>query len=293
MQLGIGSVLGFTGGKLMIYLINRLNFFYEGIYPVFALALSVLIYSFSAFLEGSGFLAVYIAGIILGNGQFIHKKSLLRFFDSLAVLSQIAMFVTLGLLVFPSDLVPIIGTGLLLSAILMLIARPLSVFLTLIPFKFNLREKSFISWVGLRGAVPIILASFPLAAGVVNSRLIFNVVFFIVLTSTLLQGWSINFVSKLLKLARPAAKKIIVPIEFTSDNDSDTELVEIFIPHNSSVRGKQIVDLNFPEDTRIVLVVRDDKNIVPAGNTILEEGDLLLLLANKKNKETVNEIFNR
>lgn len=293
LQLGIGSALGFIGGKLMIYLINRLNFFYEGIYPIFALALSVLIYSFSTFLEGSGFLAVYIAGIMLGNGQFIHKKSLLRFFDSLAVLSQIAMFVTLGLLVFPSDLVPIIGTGLLLSAILMLIARPLSVFFTLIPFKFNLREKLFISWVGLRGAVPIILASFPLAAGVVNSRLIFNVVFFIVLTSTLLQGWSINFVSKLLNLARPAAKKIVVPIEFTSDNDTDTELIEIFIPHHSSVRGKQIVDLNFPEDTRIVLVVRDDKNIIPVGNTVLEEGDLLLLLANKKNKETVNEIFNR
>ena len=291
LQLGVGAVLGFIGGKLMIYLINRLNFFYEGIYPVFALAISVLIYSFTAFIEGSGFLAVYIAGIILGNGQFVHKKTLFRFFDSLSVLSQITMFVTLGLLVYPSDLVPIMGIGLLLSAVLIFIARPVSVFITLIPFKFNRREKLFISWVGLRGAVPIILATFPLIAGVTNSRLIFDVVFFIVLTSALLQGGSINLIAKLLNLAKPIPKKIFIPLEFTADNDNDTELIEIFVPHHSSAKDKQIVDLNFPEDTRIVLIIRDDKNIIPSGGTVLEDGDLLLLLANKKNKEFIKEIF--
>ena len=178
-QLGVGSVLGFLGGKLMVYLINKLNFFYEGIYPVFALSIALFIYSLTSVIGGSGFLAIYIAGIILGNANFIHKRTLVRFFDGLSVLGQIAMFLSLGLLVFPSDLTRIMGVGLLLSGILIFIARPISIFITLIPFKFNIKEKIFASWVGLRGAVPIILATFPLLAGVTNSRVIFDVVFFI------------------------------------------------------------------------------------------------------------------
>lgn len=292
-QLGVGVALGFLGGKTMAYLINKLNFFYEGIYPIFALSIALLIYSLTSFIGGSGFLAIYIAGIILGNVNFVHKRTLIRFFDGLSVLSQITMFLTLGLLVFPSDLIPIIGVGFLLSAILIFIARPVSIFITLIPFKFNFREKAFTSWVGLRGAVPIILATFPLLAGVTNSRLIFDVVFFIVLTSALLQGWSINLVAKLLNLANPLPKKIAIPLEFSSDAKNDTELIEIIVPNNSQIEGKQIVDLNFPKDSRIVLVIRDDKNLIPSGGTILEGGDVLLLLANKKTNDLIKEIFSK
>ncbi len=290
-QISLGIALGFSGGKVMAYLINKLNFFYEGIYPIFALSLALLIYSLTAVIGGSGFLAIYIAGIILGNVGFVHKKSLIRFFDGLSWLSHIAMFLTLGLLVFPSGLIPIIGVGFILSAVLIFIARPLSVFITFIPFKFNFKEKAFTSWIGLRGAVPIILATFPLIAGVANARLIFYLVFFIVLTSALIQGWSINFVSKLLNLSKPIPKKISIPLEFTSDIKDDTELVEIIVPYNSKTDGKQIVDLNFPGDSRIVLVIREDKNIIPAGGTILKGGDTLLFLVNKNDNVSLKEIF--
>lgn len=290
-QLGVGTGLGFLGGKLMVYLINKLNFFYEGIYPIFALSLAFFIYSLTSVIGGSGFLAIYITGIILGNNNFIHKRSLIRFFDGLSVFGQIAMYLTLGLLVFPSDLIPIAGVGLLLSAILIFIARPISIFISTIPFKVNFKEKIFTSWVGLRGAVPIILATFPLISGINNSILIFELVFFIVLTSALFQGWSINLAARLLKLAEPFQKKISIPLEFTSNVNCDTELIELILPFNSKHTGKQIVDLDFPEDGRIVLVVREDKNIVPNGQTILEGGDVLLLLINKTNIDTVKNIF--
>jgi cell volume regulation protein A len=290
-QVILGFGLGFLGARVMTYLINKLNFVYEGIYTIFGLSIALLIYSLTSVLGGSGFLAIYIAGIILGNVHFMYKRTLVRFFDGLSVLSQIAMFLTLGLLVFPSELIPIIGIGLLVSAVLIFIARPVSVFLTLIPFKFTFREKLFTSWVGLRGAVPIVLATFPLIAGITNSRLIFDVVFFVVLTSALLQGWSINLIARLLNLAKPLTKKVPVPLEYTTVNDSDTELIEIIIPYNSTVNGKPIVDLNFPDEGRIVLIIREDKNIIPAGGTILEGGDVLMLLADKKNKDDIKKLF--
>lgn len=292
LQAGIGAALGFSGGKLMTYLINKLNLFYEGLYPVFALSIALLIYSLTSVIGGSGFLAIYIAGIILGNANFVHKRTLIRFFDGLSVLGQIAMFLSLGLLVFPSDLIRITGVGLLLSAILIFVARPVSIFITLFPFKFNIKEKIFASWVGLRGAVPIILATFPLLAGVTNSRVIFDVVFFIVLTSALLQGWSINLMAKLLNLAEPLQKKVPIPIEFTPVNKTDTELIEMVVPYNSKVKGTQIVDLDFPKSSRIVLIIRNDNNIVPTGGTVLEGGDVLLVLADKAGKELIKDIFN-
>jgi cell volume regulation protein A len=290
-QIGLGVVFGLAGGKLLIFLLNRLRFFYEGIYPVFALALAFLVYSCAAVTGGSGFLAIYIAGIVLGNSSFVHKKALVRFFDSLAVLSQITMFLTMGLLLFPSQLCYVAAEGLLLSFILIFIARPLGIFLTLIPFRFSFKEKFFTSWVGLRGAVPIILATFPLLSGIVNSHLIFNLVFFIVLTSALLQGWSINWVARLLKLSEPMQVKKSVPIEFSPDENDNTELMEFVIPFNSAMAGEQIVNLNFPDDSRIILIVRNEKNIIPSGGTILEHGDVLSVLVNKNNAEALKKVF--
>jgi cell volume regulation protein A len=289
-QMGIGSVGGFFLGKLMVISLNRMKFTSEGIYPVFAIAMCVLIFSVTASFGGSGFLAIYIAGLVLGNSSFIYKKGTIRFFDGLAVLSQIAMFLTLGLLVFPSQLVEVALTGLLISAALIFVGRPLSVYISLAFFKFNWREKIFISWVGLRGAVPIILATFPLIAGVQNAELIFNIVFFIVLTSVLLQGWSLVPAAVLLKVAKPLEEKKRYPIEFNPVEGADTELVDFIVPYNSKVAGKALVDLFFPADSRIVLIWRNEQSIVPSGGTVLEPGDTLLILVNKGNLDEIKRI---
>ncbi len=291
LQMGIGAGFGFGFGKLMVYLMNKLNFSYEGIYPVFSIAMCVLIFSITNVIGGSGFLAIYIAGIIVGNSSFVHKKSMTRFFDGLGTLGQIAMFLTLGMLVYPSHLIAVTGTGLLIAAFLIFIARPVSVFFSLSFFKFKLNEKVFISWVGLRGAVPIILATFPLLAGVANADIIFNVVFFIVLTSTLLQGWTLSPAAKLLKVDAPFKKRKEYPIEFNPMEGVDTELIDLIIPYKSAVSNKPIAELGFPDDSRIVLIWRNETSIVPSGGTALEEGDTILTLVNKGNMEEVKKIL--
>lgn len=290
-QIGLGAFVGLAGGKMIVYFVNRLNFSYEGIYPVFSLTLAVIVYSLTAVFGGSGFLAIYIAGLVLGNSQMIQKRALIRFFDGLAVLSQIAMFLTLGLLVFPSNLIYVIGSGLLLSLMLIFVARPVSVFISLIPYKYTIKEKILVSWVGLRGAVPIVLATFPLLYGVEKSYLIFNVVFFVVITSSLLQGWSLNVVAKWLGLSLPYVGKKKMQLEFSNEMQGDTDIVEIIVPENSDMSGKQIVDLNFPDDTRIILIVRDNHNIVPSGSTLIEEGDILTILINKQNTSAIHDII--
>ncbi len=290
-QMGLGAGLGVTLGKAMVFVLNWLRLSYEGIYPVFSLAFAALIYGATSTLGGSGFLAVYVAGLVAGNSDFVHKKSLLRFFDGLAWLSQIAMFLTLGLLVFPSHIVPVIGIGLLVSVFLMLIARPVSVFLSLSLAKLHWKEKTLVSWVGLRGAVPIVLATFPLLAGLPDSKLIFNVVFFIVLTSALLQGWSIPVVARLLHLDAPLETRRRYPIEFAPMEGVDTELVDLIVPFSSALAGKSIVELDLPQDSLIVLISRNDNFIVPSGGTVLQEGDTVLVLVNRNNLPLFRAIF--
>lgn len=192
----VGAAVGYGMGRLLIPLINRLRLGCDGLYPVLTLAWVFLTFGVTDRLGGSGFLAVYLCGIVLGNHDFIHKRQLLRFHDGLAWLMQIAMFVTLGLLVFPSRLVPVAGSGLFIAVLLMVLARPISAFASLAFRPISWREKAFLSWVGLRGAVPIILATFPLLSGVSNADTIFNVVFFVVLTSVLFQGSSIPLVAR-------------------------------------------------------------------------------------------------
>lgn len=291
LQMCLGTAFGFASGKAMIFTINHLKLAYEGLYPVLSLAFAVLTYAATAVAGGSGFLAVYIAGIIAGNSEFVHKRSLLRFFDGLAWLSQITMFLTLGLLVFPSRIVPVIGVGLLVSVFLMLVARPLSVFLSLARAKLGWKEKVFVSWVGLRGAVPTILATFPLIAGVQDAELIFNVVFFIVITSALLQGWSIPVAARLLHVDAPFHLKRRSPLEFASVEGVDTDLVDLTVPFGSSVAGKSIVELGLPRDSLIVLITRDENFVVPSGGTVLQEGDTVLVLITKNNLPEVRAIF--
>ena len=281
LQIVIGIALGFLFGRVVAFLSNRLHLGFEGLYPVLTLSILFLAYSLTTLAKGNGFLAVYLAGIIAGRQDFVHRRSLIRFHNGLAWLMQIAMFLTLGLLVFPSRLPPIIGTGLLTAAALIFIARPLSVFLGMTFTGFNFREKAFIAWVGLRGAVPIILATYPLLARIPEADSIFNIVFFVVLTSALLQGASIPDVARRLGVDEPVEKKPLYPIEYTPVSGFKNELKELSIPAHSAFAGRTIVELGLPADFLIILIARKSEFIMPSGGVALQEGDTLIVLADK------------
>lgn len=277
-QMALGAGLGYVMGRGMVLLTNRARLEYEGLYPVLTLALVLLTYGATTVVEGNGFLAVYVAGLVMGNSTFVHKKSLMRFHDGVAWLMQIVMFLTLGLLVFPSRLPPIMGAGLLTAAFLMFVARPVAVFVALLPVRMALREKLMVAWVGLRGAVPIILATFPLLARVPQADLFFNLVFFIVLTSVLLQGTSIPFIARWLRVDAPFKRKFHSPLEFVPTVSVNSELAELVIPRGSPAVGRSIMELNLPPGALVVLVNRNDDTIVPNGATVLQAGDAVLVL---------------
>lgn len=282
LQIVVGIAMGFVFGKLIAFLANRLHLGFEGLYPVLTLSVVFLTYSLTSAAYGNGFLAVYLAGIVAGHQDFVHRRSLIRFHNGMAWLMQIAMFLTLGLLVFPSRLIPIVGTGLLVAAALIFLARPVSIFLSLAFSKFDLRERAFVSWVGLRGAVPIILATFPLISGLPEADSIFHIVFFIVLTSTLLQGTSLPYFAKWLKVDAPVENKPIYPIEFTPVSGFKNELKELPIRPNSPFTEKSIVELGLPAEFLVVLIVRNQEFIMPSGGIKLLEDDTLIVLADKE-----------
>jgi cell volume regulation protein A len=290
-QMAVGAVAGYAMGKVIVLILNRIRLEYDGLYPVLTLSLVLLTYGGTAWIGGNGFLAIYLAGLVMGNSNFIHKRSLLHFHDGLAWLMQIAMFLTLGLLVFPSRLVPVMGSSLLVAAFLMLVARPISVMASLSISKIRWPEKIMVSWVGLRGAVPIILATFPLLAGLPKAETIFNIVFFIVITSVLLQGASIPLVARWLKVDAPMIRKPQPPLEFAPSCDLKSELVEIRIPQHSQVVGKQILELGLPQGALIVLVSKADECFTPNGGTILEAGDQLLMLADKDSMAKIRTLL--
>jgi potassium/hydrogen antiporter len=289
-QMLLGALLGYGLGRLMVGAINRINLGYDGLYPVLTLSTVLLVYGLSSLVGGNGFLTVYVVGLVMSNHHFIHKRSIARFHDGLAWLMQIIMFITLGLLVFPSQLLPVIWTGLALALFLIFIARPLGVFATLLPTKMKRREIAVISWVGLRGAVPIILATYPLVAGVAHANTIFNVVFFIVLTSVLLQGPFIPHVAKWLGVDAPFVEPPRYPLEFEQTADLDSDLVEVHIPEGSPAVGKRIVDLDLPDEALVVLISRSGTFIVPRGATVVKEGDRMLMLADISALQRVRDI---
>ncbi|MFA5008675.1 MAG: potassium/proton antiporter [Candidatus Omnitrophota bacterium] len=280
LDMGIGALSGYLMAKFIVFFIKRLRLEYEGLYPVIMISLVLLTYLIAVFLKGNGFLAVYLAGLMLGRAEFPNKRMTMRFHDGLAWLMQITMFVTLGLLVFPSHIAPLMGAGVLLTLLLMLVARPVSVLLCLLPFKMNLQKKVMIAWVGLRGSVPIILATFPFMAGIPQADTIFNIVFFVVITSVFIQGTSIPILSKVLKLSVPLANRMNYPIEFEKTEAIDADLSDVIVPYESEAVGKRISDLGVPEKCLIVLISRDGKFVIPSGATVIQSGDVLLVLAN-------------
>lgn len=279
LQLPLGAVSGYVMGKAVVFLVNRLNLGYEGLYPALTLSLVLLTYSLTNLIGGNGFLAVYLAGMLIGNSNFVHKRSLLRFHDGIAWLMQIAMFLVLGLLVFPSRLAPIVGAGLMAAVWLMFVARPLSVLACLLPTALAWREKTLIAWVGLRGAVPIVLATFPLLAKAPHAEFMFNIVFFVVLTSVLVQGTSLPFVARWLRLDAPFVAQRSFPLEYNPDSGLKSELKEWAIGAESPAIGKSLVTLRLPAEFLVVLIARGSEYLVPAGGTTLAAHDTLLILA--------------
>lgn len=289
-QMILGGVFGFVFGKAMVWIINKIALEAEGLYPVLMMAFIFFVFSFSDFVGGNGFLAVYISALILGNTNVIHKKSLMKFYDGQAWLMQIIMFLTMGLLVYPSQILPIIGLGLLISLILIFVARPLGVLISLSFFRnVRIREKLFVSWVGLRGAVPIVFATYPLLAHINKAGIIFNLVFFISTTSVLLQGTTLALVARWLKVIVPGKVKRKSALDIELSDSLDSDMLEVTLPETSPVIGKPIVSLDFPRKAFIVLIKRREKYIRPGGSTIVEKGDKLLILT--PDKELANEVY--
>ncbi len=289
LQVAFGAIVGLGMGKLSILVINKLKLDFEGLYPVLVIALMGFTFSFTDSIGGNGFLAIYLASVYIGNHDFIHKKTIMRFFDGIAWLMQIVVFLTLGLLVYPSQIIPVIGIGLLISLFMIFIARPISVYASLSFFKLKNKEKLFISWVGLRGAVPIVFATYPLIAGVEKANMIFNIVFFISVTSVLLQGTTLSVVAKWLNVSVPEKAKRRTPLDIELSDNIKTELAEIMVPEDNPAVGKEIVNIGFPKTAIIAMIRREGKYITPNGSTVLQPFDILIVLA--ENEDSLDEVY--
>jgi cell volume regulation protein A len=289
LQMTLGAAGGFLLGRGMVLAINWLRLRQEGLYVVFTVGMTLLIYAATALIGGNGFLAVYVAGIVVGNANIVHKRSLLRFHDGIAWLMQIGMFLTLGLLVFPSQLPSVAVAGVLLALFLAFVARPVGVAVSLIWFGRSPRELLMVSWAGLRGAVPIVLATYPLLAGVPGAQTIFNLVFFIVVVSVLLQGISMAWVAQLLGVndARPqtADGQTFVP-----EVGMSSRMLEAIVPPESALVSRSLIELRLPRGVLVVQIRREEGVIVPDGATVIEPHDHLFLLVTPDAQEALERL---
>ncbi len=281
-QMILGGVFGFAFGKLSKKLINRIKLGFEGLYPILVIALMFIIFSTTDFFGGNGFLAIYISAVYLGNQDLIHKNTILQMYDGLAWLMQIVLFLTLGLLVFPSHIGPIIGIGIVISLFLIVVARPLSVLISLMFFKMKFRRRIYISWVGLRGAVPIVFATYPLLAGIDKADMIFNIVFFISVTSVLIQGTTLTIVAKWLKVGSPEEVQPYTDIEQWQPDIPKSAIKEIVILADFYAVNKKIVDLKFPKNALITMIIRNNEYLTPTGFTVIEANDTLVVISDSQ-----------
>ncbi|MEC5423966.1 potassium/proton antiporter [Virgibacillus sp. C22-A2] len=284
-QMGLGLLLGLLLGKLTVTIINTIKLDTNGLYPILAIGMATSTYILTDFLGGSGLLAVYVMAVFVGNSDLMYRNSILRFNEGFAWMMQILMFILLGLLVFPKQLLDVFWQGIILTIILMFIARPVAVFLTMIFMKYNFKEQVFISWAGLKGAVPIVLATYPIVAGIENSHLIFNAVFFVVLISALVQGSTLSWLASRLGLTNNKNDPSQPTMELINLGNSEAEIMEVTITSKSPAVNTSLIDLVLPNDTLIIGIIRHEKLITPTGNTIIEDDDTLYVLGNKKSRE--------
>lgn len=283
-QFFVGGVLGYAFGRLTVGLVNRINLSNASLYPVLLLSVVLILFSLTGILNGNGYLAVYIMGVLVGNSRLSFRKNIDSFMNGLTWLFQIVMFLSLGLLVNPHEMIDVAVVALLIGVFMMLVARPISVFTCLLPFRnISNRARLFISWVGLRGAVPIIFATYPVVADVPGSHQIFNIVFFITLLSLVFQGMSIVVGARYFKLDLPEEKEgndfgVELPDEINS------QLLDKTLTAEMLDKGNRLMDLNIPKGTLVMLVKRGDEFIVPNGQLELYEGDKLLYISDSPKK---------
>lgn len=289
LQLVLGIIVGYFLGRVTVFVINNINLDYSALYSVLLLAFALFTFSFTNSINGNGYLAVYIAGLVVGNNKMMYKKSVTIFFDGIAWLFQIIMFLTLGLLVNPKSLMDIALPALIIGLFMILAARPLSVFASLMPFKkLNSNGKWFISWVGLRGAVPIIFATYPYVAGVKGANEIFNIVFFITIVSLIVQGSTVPYAAKVLGLVCDAPEHKDFAIEVPEDLAVTSELM---VGESMLSKGRCLCDIAMPDDTAVMMIKREGKFFIPNPKTELKPGDKLLIVAGKE--EELKDVYGR
>ena len=286
-QFLVGAAAGYILGKLAILILNKINIDNQSLYPILLLSFVFFTFAITDLLRGNGYLAVYIAGMMVGNHKITFRKEIATFMDGLTWLFQIIMFLMLGLLVNPHEMIEVAVVALLIGVFMIVIGRPLSVFLCLLPFrKITLKSRLFVSWVGLRGAVPIIFATYPVVANVEGSNMIFNIVFFITIVSLIVQGTSVSFVARLLHLSTPLEKTgndfgVELPEEI------DTDLSDMTITMEMLNEADTLKDMNLPKGTLVMIVKRGDEFLIPNSTLKLHVGDKLLLISEKNKQETV------
>lgn len=284
-QFAVGAIAGYLLGKLAIVMLNRLNIDNQALYPILLLSFVFFTFSVTDLLRGNGYLAVYIAGMMVGNNRIMHRKEIYTFMDGLTWLFQIIMFLCLGLLVNPHEMLEVTAVALLIGIFMIVVGRPLSVFLCLLPFgrKITFKSRLFVSWVGLRGAVPIIFATYPVVGAVPGAHVIFNIVFFITIVSLVVQGTTVSWVARLLKLSTPLEKSgndfgVELPEEI------DSRLYDMTVTPEILEKSDTLKDMNLPKGTLVMIVKRDDRYLIPNGTLKLHVGDKLLLIS-EKNEE--------
>jgi potassium/hydrogen antiporter len=290
-QIGVGLALGYGFGYAARFVLKRLRLPAAGLYPVLTTAMALAAFGLPTLFYGSGFLTVYIVGVLLGNETVRYRAGILRVHDALAWLSQVAMFLVLGLLVYPSELYGVAWMGLGLALALAFVARPLAVLASLAFFKYPLKELTYIGWVGLRGAVPIILATFPVLAGAPGSRLIFNLVFFIVVVNAIVPGSTVRWVTRKLDLVGDSPPKPSAVLEINSSQPLKGDILSYFIHQASAACGASLVDLSIPPDAVVALIVRGDQLVAPRGGTKLLAGDHVYVFCRPEDRPLMSLIF--
>ena len=282
-ELAGGAVLGVALGAVGAWLLRRSALPLSGLYPLATLALCVLAFASATLLHASGFVAVYLCGLVLGNAALPHRSATIGFAEGMATLAQIGLFVLLGLLVSPGRLPGAVGPALLVGLVLLLVARPLSVAASLAWFRMPWAQQAFVSWAGLRGAVPIVLATIPLTADVPGAARVFDTVFVLVVVFTLVQGWSLPWVARRLGIAAPVTPREI-EVESAPLEELDAELVQLRVPEGSRLHGVYLPELRLPDDAAVVLIVRDGRSFVPDRTTRLMRGDQALLVSARRSR---------
>jgi cell volume regulation protein A len=275
----VGIGIGFAGAALL----RRVALPVAGFYPLATLSLCVLAYASGVLLHTSGFVAVYLCGVVLGNAAVPHRRASIGFAEGMASLAQIGLFVLLGLLVSPARLPDALVPALVAGAALLLVGRPLSVVASLVWFRFPWAQQAFISWAGLRGAVPIVVATIPLTVGAPRATLVFDTVFVLVVVFTLVQGWSLPWVARRLGIAAPVAPREI-QVEAAPLEELDAELMQMTVPPGSRLHGVYLPELRLPDDAAVVLVVRDGRSFVPDETTRLMRGDQALIVSARRSR---------